>query len=52
MTVGTAVIVGVGAGLGLALARTFAKAGHPVALLARDGTMVMLGLSTEARRAT
>ena len=40
MTVGTAVIVGVGPGLGvaLALARTFADAGHPVALLARDAT--------------
>jgi NAD(P)-dependent dehydrogenase (short-subunit alcohol dehydrogenase family) len=36
MTTGTAVIVGVGPGLGLALARTFAKAGHPVAMLARD----------------
>jgi NAD(P)-dependent dehydrogenase (short-subunit alcohol dehydrogenase family) len=36
MTQGTAVIVGVGPGLGLALARTFADAGHPVALLARD----------------
>ena len=36
MTLGTAVIVGVGPGLGLALARTFADAGHPVALLARD----------------
>ena len=36
MTLGTAVIVGVGPGLGLALARTFAGAGHPVALLGRD----------------
>ncbi|MFJ8006657.1 SDR family NAD(P)-dependent oxidoreductase [Streptomyces fagopyri] len=36
MALGTAVIVGVGPGLGLALARTFADAGHPVALLARD----------------
>jgi NAD(P)-dependent dehydrogenase (short-subunit alcohol dehydrogenase family) len=36
MTHGTAVIVGVGPGLGLALARIFADAGHPVALLARD----------------
>jgi short-subunit dehydrogenase len=36
MTHGTAAIVGVGPGLGLALARTFADAGHPVALLARD----------------
>jgi hypothetical protein len=35
-TFGTAVIVGVGPGLGLALARTFADAGHPIALLARD----------------
>jgi NAD(P)-dependent dehydrogenase (short-subunit alcohol dehydrogenase family) len=38
MPQGTAVIVGVGPGLGLALARTFADAGHPVALLARDIT--------------
>jgi len=38
MSLGTAVIVGVGPGLGLALARTFAGAGHPVALLARDAT--------------
>jgi NADP-dependent 3-hydroxy acid dehydrogenase YdfG len=30
------VIVGVGPGLGLELARTFATAGHPVAMLARD----------------
>lgn len=36
MALGIAVIVGVGPGLGLALARTFAGAGHPVALLARD----------------
>lgn len=36
MALGTAVIVGVGPGLGLALARTFANAGHPVAMLARD----------------
>jgi NAD(P)-dependent dehydrogenase (short-subunit alcohol dehydrogenase family) len=36
MALGTAVIVGVGPGLGLALARTFAGAGHPVAMLARD----------------
>jgi len=36
MTSGTALIVGVGPGLGSALARTFADAGHPVALLARD----------------
>jgi NAD(P)-dependent dehydrogenase (short-subunit alcohol dehydrogenase family) len=35
MTCGTAIIVGVGPGLGLALARTFAAAGHPVALLGR-----------------
>jgi NAD(P)-dependent dehydrogenase (short-subunit alcohol dehydrogenase family) len=33
---GTAIIVGVGPGLGLELARTFAGAGHPVAMLARD----------------
>ena len=36
MALGTAVIVGVGPGLGAALARTFATAGHPVAMLARD----------------
>ena len=36
MSLGTAVIVGVGPGLGLELARTFANAGHPVAMLARD----------------
>ncbi|MFD5749737.1 SDR family oxidoreductase [Streptomyces sp. NPDC127033] len=36
MALGTAIIVGVGPGLGLALARTFADAGHPVAMLARD----------------
>jgi len=36
MAHGTAVIVGVGPGLGTSLARTFASAGHPVALLARD----------------
>ena len=36
MALGTAVIVGVGPGLGLALARTFADAGHPVAMLALD----------------
>ena len=36
MALGTAVIVGVGPGLGAALARTFANAGHPVAMLARD----------------
>jgi NADP-dependent 3-hydroxy acid dehydrogenase YdfG len=36
MALGTAVIVGVGPGLGLAVARTFAHAGHPVAMLARD----------------
>jgi len=36
MTLGTAVIVGVGPGIGAALARTFATAGHPVAMLARD----------------
>jgi NAD(P)-dependent dehydrogenase (short-subunit alcohol dehydrogenase family) len=36
MDVGTAVIVGTGPGLGLALARAFATAGHPVAMLARD----------------
>jgi len=33
---GTAIIVGAGPGLGLALTRTFAAAGHPVAMLARD----------------
>ena len=36
MALGTAVIVGVGPGLGRAIARTFAQAGYPVALLARD----------------
>ncbi|MFF7191606.1 SDR family oxidoreductase [Streptomyces sp. NPDC008222] len=36
MALGTAVIVGVGPGLGLAIARTFADAGHSVAMLARD----------------
>jgi NAD(P)-dependent dehydrogenase (short-subunit alcohol dehydrogenase family) len=35
-TLGTVIIVGVGPGLGLELARTFASAGHPVAMLARD----------------
>ena len=33
---GTAIIVGAGPGLGLELARAFATAGHPVAMLARD----------------
>jgi len=37
-TLGTAMIIGVGPGLGLALTRTFAGAGHPVAMLARDTT--------------
>ncbi|HEX4087315.1 MAG TPA: SDR family NAD(P)-dependent oxidoreductase [Trebonia sp.] len=36
MALGIAVIVGVGPGLGLELARTFANAGHPVAMIARD----------------
>jgi NAD(P)-dependent dehydrogenase (short-subunit alcohol dehydrogenase family) len=36
MSHGTAIIIGVGPGLGLAIARTFAEAGHPVALLARN----------------
>ena len=36
MPLGTAVIVGVGPGLGLELARTFANAGHPMAMLSRD----------------
>ena len=36
MALGTVIIVGVGPGLGLELARTFANAGHPVAMLARD----------------
>ncbi|WP_405577193.1 SDR family oxidoreductase [Streptomyces sp. NBC_01190] len=36
MALGTVVIVGVGPGMGIALARTFAEAGHPVAMLARD----------------
>ena len=36
MALGTAVIVGVGPGLGVALARAFANAGHPVAMLDID----------------
>ncbi len=36
MALGTAIIVGVGPDFGLALTRTFADAGHPVAMLARD----------------
>jgi len=36
MALGTAVIIGVGPGLGLEIARAFANAGHPVAMLARD----------------
>jgi NAD(P)-dependent dehydrogenase (short-subunit alcohol dehydrogenase family) len=36
MALGTAIVVGVGPGLGIALARAFAVAGHPVAMLARD----------------
>lgn len=36
MALGTAVIVGVGPGLGRAIARTFAQAGYPVAMVARD----------------
>jgi NAD(P)-dependent dehydrogenase (short-subunit alcohol dehydrogenase family) len=36
VTLGTAVIVGVGPGLGAALARAFADAGHPVALVDID----------------
>jgi NADP-dependent 3-hydroxy acid dehydrogenase YdfG len=36
MNTGTAVIVGAGPGLGIALAREFANAGMPVAMLARD----------------
>jgi short-subunit dehydrogenase len=36
MTLGSAEIVGAGPGLGLELARTFASAGHPVAMLARN----------------
>ena len=44
MTLGTAVIVGVGPGFGLELARAFAGAGHPVAMVARDQT----GLDTYA----
>jgi len=36
MALGTAMIVGVGPGLGLELARVFAGAGHPVAMLSRD----------------
>lgn len=40
MSKGTAIIIGVGPGLGLALARTFAGADHPVALIARDTTQL------------
>ena len=36
MSEGTTIIVGAGPGLGLALARTFAAAGHNIALLARS----------------
>jgi NAD(P)-dependent dehydrogenase (short-subunit alcohol dehydrogenase family) len=36
MTLGSAIIVGVGPGLGVALVRTFAGAGHPVAMLDHD----------------
>lgn len=36
MALGSAVIVGVGPGLGRAIARTFANAGYPVAMLSRD----------------
>lgn len=36
MALGTAIVVGVGPGLGLAIARAFADAGHPVAMLDRD----------------
>jgi short-subunit dehydrogenase len=35
---GSALIVGVGPGLGVALARAFAEAGHPVALIGRTDT--------------
>ncbi len=54
MTLGTAVIVGVGPGLGLALARTFANAGHPVALLGRDAARLdsyVAALDTPVRAA-
>ena len=37
MSEGVAVIVGHGPGIGDAVARAFAAAGHPVALIARDG---------------
>jgi len=36
MALGSALVVGVGPGLGLEIARTFAEAGHPVAMLSRD----------------
>ncbi|HEY5018435.1 MAG TPA: SDR family NAD(P)-dependent oxidoreductase [Streptosporangiaceae bacterium] len=36
MALGSAVIMGVGPGLGRSIARTFAQAGYPVAMLARD----------------
>jgi NAD(P)-dependent dehydrogenase (short-subunit alcohol dehydrogenase family) len=36
MALGSAVIVGVGPGLGRSITRTFAQAGYPVAMLARD----------------
>jgi NAD(P)-dependent dehydrogenase (short-subunit alcohol dehydrogenase family) len=51
MALGTAIIVGVGPGLGLELARTFAAAGHPVAMLARDKGKLD-GYATELATAT
>jgi NAD(P)-dependent dehydrogenase (short-subunit alcohol dehydrogenase family) len=36
MALGTAIVVGVGPGIGLEIARVFAGAGHPVAMLSRN----------------
>lgn len=49
MTAGSVIIVGVGPNLGAALARAFAAAGHPVALLARDAD-ALRGLVGELRQ--
>lgn len=48
MALGTAVIVGIGPGLGVALARAFAGAGHPVALLDRDEARLEAGAAQAA----
>ncbi|MCU1407308.1 MAG: short-chain dehydrogenase/reductase [Glaciihabitans sp.] len=48
MTQGTAIIVGAGPGLGFALARSFAAAGHSIALLARNADKLDT-LATELR---